>query len=135
MKKLHTVILLIIFTGIATVFASVVINLQVQSQGDNASLSWSVSGISLTGQQKFIVLRKTPQTDYLEIGEITASSNNYSYQYNDKAAYKTSDVIYTYKIRLVDNSGYVYGSSSDQGIYLNISGVKKTWGSIKAMFR
>lgn len=138
MKKRYTVILLIIIVCIATIYASVTINLQVQAQGDNANLTWTVQGIPLSSQQEFIVLRGTPQTDYSEIGSpIIASSNTFSYQYTDKAAYKTSDVIYSYKIQLVDvnNPGYVYGSSTPQSIYLNISGVKKTWGSIKAMFR
>lgn len=137
MKKLHTVILLIILACVATVFASVAISLTVQSQGDNANLNWSVSGISLSDQQRFSIQRKTPQTDYQEIASVAASSGSSFYQYTDKAVYKTTDVMYVYRIRLVDvnNPNYVYGSSDEVHISLSISGVKKTWGSIKAMFR
>jgi hypothetical protein len=135
MKKLHTTFLLIILVCIATVFAGVTIELTVYSQGDNASLVWSVSGVTLSDQQRFSIQRKTPQTDYAEIASVTASNSIFSYQYTDKAAFKTSDVIYSYRIRLVDGSGYVYGTSKETNTYLNISGVKKTWGSIKAMFR
>jgi hypothetical protein len=137
MKKLHTVILLIILACVATVFASVAISLTVQSQGDNANLNWSVSGINLSDQQRFSIQRKTPQTDYQEIAAVTASSSSSFYQYTDKAVYKTADVMYVYRIRLVDvnNPNYVYGSSDEVHISLSISGVKKTWGSIKAMFR
>jgi len=137
MKKVHTKILLIILGCIATVMAGVTIELTVYSQGDNANLVWNVSGMTLSSQERFSIQRKTPQTDFTEIASITASNNTLSYQYTDKAAFKTTDVVYTYRIMLVDvnNPNYVYGTSSSTSTYLNISGVKKTWGSIKAMFR
>lgn len=137
MKKRHSGILLIILACIVSVYAGVTISLQVQSQGDNSNLSWQVTGMSLSDQQRFSIQRKTPQTDYQEIGSITASSTNNFYQYTDKAVYKTTDVMFVYRIRLVDvnNPNYVYGSSDEVHISLSISGVKKTWGSIKAMFR
>ena len=117
--------------------AGVTIELTVYSQGDNANLVWNVSGMTLSSQERFSIQRKTPQTDFTEIASITASNNTLSYQYTDKAAFKTTDVVYTYRIMLVDvnNPNYVYGTSSSTSTYLNISGVKKTWGSIKAMFR
>ena len=136
MKKVYTGILLII-AAVVTVYAGVTISLQVQSQGDNANLSWQVSGIPLTDSQRFSIQRKTPQTDYQEVASVNATSNNSFYQFTDKAVYKTTDVMYIYRIRLVDvnNPNYVYGSSDEIHISLSISGVKKTWGSIKAMFR
>jgi hypothetical protein len=137
MKKHFTVFLLIILACVVTIYASVTISLRVQSEGDNASLTWNVNGISLTQQQRFSVLRRTPQTSYQEIASIAISDNTSYYSYTDKAIYKTSDAIYYYKIQLINanNPNYIYGSSIDQSIYLNISGVKQTWGSIKAMFR
>jgi hypothetical protein len=136
MKKLYTGILFII-AAVVAVYAGVAISLQVQSQGDNANLSWQVSGIPLTDSQRFSIQRKTPQTDYQEVASVNATSNNSFYQFTDKAVYKTTDVMYIYRIRLVDvnNPNYVYGSSDEIHISLSISGVKKTWGSIKAMFR
>ena len=137
MKKRFTGILLILLVSFVTVYAIVTIQLQVQSQGDNASLTWTVSGISLTTQQRFSIQRKSINTSYQEIATVATSDNISTYQFTDKAAYKVSDVIYTYKVLLVDvnNSYYVYGSSKDESAYLSISGVKKTLGSIKAMFR
>jgi hypothetical protein len=139
MKKHSTVILLIILSCIATIYASVELSLAVKSNGDSASLSWSVSGVTLSDQQKFSIQRKTPQTDYQELTTIPAYSSTYSYSYTDKTAYKTSDVLYTYRIQLVDASAnfsynYVYGSVTG-GALISTSSVKKTWGSIKAMFR
>ena len=136
MKKVYTGILFII-AAVVTVYAGVTISLQVQSQGDIANLTWQASGISLSDQQRFSIQRKTPQTDYLEIASVPASGSNNFYQYTDKTVYKTTDVMYIYIIRLVDvnNPNFVYGSSDEIRISPNISGVKKTWGSIKAMFR
>lgn len=139
MKKLQTTFLLIILVCIATAFAGVNILLNV-SGGDSAYLSWDVSvDGTLSQQQKFSVQRKTNETDYSEIAKVTASNGIMHYTYVDKTAYKTSDVMYYYRIQLVDANAefpysYVYGSATGSA-HLSISGVKKTWGSIKAMFR
>jgi archaellin len=139
MKKGHTVILLILLAFVATVFADVAINLTVQSQGQNATLSWTVSGPQPSGQAGFFVIRSAPGTSAVTLNNspIAYSSNITSYQYTDNVAYKTTSVLYTYQVELVDvnNFNTVYGSSKQVNAVLNISGVQQTWGSIKAMFR
>ncbi|MGD1005836.1 MAG: hypothetical protein ABR980_01210 [Ignavibacteriaceae bacterium] len=130
MKKGHIVIFLILLVYIATVFAISPITLVM---GNNGALTWTVSGISLSAQESFIIQRKTPQTTFVNIQSIPASSNNYSYQWTDPI-YKTADVFYIYQIQLIDANGNVI-ATSNTGNLNTISGVKQTWGSIKAMFR
>jgi hypothetical protein len=71
--------------------------------------------------------------EYMTLGSVQPKGSNSSYQYVDKSAYKTSDAFYKYRVAIVDNSGYT--SYSKELTVSSPSGVKRTWGSIKAMFR
>jgi hypothetical protein len=71
--------------------------------------------------------------EYTSLGFVQPKGSNSSYQFVDKSAYKTSDAFYKYRIAIVDNSGYA--GYSQEVTVSSLSGVKRTWGSIKAMFR
>ncbi len=71
---------------------------------------------------------------YSDIATLDPHPDNPFYSYTDKSVYKTNDYIFVYRLKIVDNNGQL--SYSDQAsVSLSISGVKRTWGSIKAMFR
>ena len=70
----------------------------------------------------------------MDLGEILPESDKY-YEYVDETAYKSSGTLYYYRIAIVDNSGQTTYSNSVPVLHDNISSVKKTWGSIKALFR
>ncbi|MGA7723163.1 MAG: hypothetical protein WCA84_18495 [Ignavibacteriaceae bacterium] len=130
MKKGQTVILLILSVFIATVLATGTITL---NAGSNGNLSWSVTqDVPLSSQDNFIIQRQTTTTPFKNVGSVPAQSNVYSYQWTDPI-YKTADVFYIYQVQLIDASGNVLATSKSYGS--DISGVKQTWGSIKAMFR
>ena len=84
--------------------------------------------------QNFIIERKSYQTSYIEVATIPPKGDNSFYSYLDESAYKTEGLIFTYRIKIVDNNGS-NSYSSEYVVPLNISGVKRTWGSIKEMFR
>lgn len=78
--------------------------------------------------------RKTPQTSFVEIAKLQPEGDNSVYHYDDEAAYKTADVFFTYRLKIID------GSPNPSYIDANVSSgtsdvTKRTWGSIKAMFR
>jgi len=56
------------------------------------------------------------------------------YSYTDRTAYKTSDNVYVYRLRIVESGGTA-SFSQDVPVTHSVSSVKRTWGSIKAMFR
>ncbi|HUX61345.1 MAG TPA: hypothetical protein VMV32_08535 [Ignavibacteriaceae bacterium] len=128
---LNSIILLLVLA--ATVFAGAyVYNFSVSNQGDNIQIEWS------TGQESnlkdFVIQRKTIQSpNYTDIATIQPKGNNSEYSYIDRAAYKTNDVFYLYRLKIEDNDGST--SYLEQSISHSISAVKRTWGSIKAMFR
>ena len=102
------------------------------SEGENVRLEWKTS--EEVNLQNFIIERKTPQNPYIEIATIDPQGNNSFYSYLDESAYKTEDLVFIYRLKILDNDGTV-SYSSEVTVSHNVSGVKRTWGSIKAMFR
>ena len=123
----------ILLALVSVTFAGAFLNyFQARSEGDNVKIEWN------TGEESninhFSIERKTPQQSYVEITTLQPKGNNSFYSYVDQSIYKTHDVIFIYRLKIVDNyQAATY--SSEVSVSPNISGVKRTWGSIKAMFR
>jgi hypothetical protein len=126
---------------IATVYAGMaaIYDFNVAQNNDNADLSWTANGE--TSSMQFIVERKTTNTDYVNISTVPVN-NSHSYKYQDRSIYKTTGITYSYQILLVDINSMSTGNpniicSSDEKLLIpnGISGIRSTWGSIKAMFR
>jgi len=111
-------------------------------EADGILIQWT------TGQEDGIrdfAVEKASQLDgqfYQVDGTISPKGGGSTYQYLDQAIYKTStSSVFKYRIR-VDGTDGSTSYSSEDGITVsynfsqNLSGVaKRTWGSIKAMFR
>jgi hypothetical protein len=139
MKKRVTLKVIIFLCLAAVVYAGAnIYNFSVSQDNDNADLSWTANGE--TSSMEFIVERKTSGTDYAKIATVKVN-DTHSYQYQDRTIYKTTGSTYYYKVLLVEinsvNSGNlnIVSSSSEKMLIPHISGIKNTWGSIKAMFR
>jgi hypothetical protein len=104
-----------------------------KSDGGNVKIEWTTGDESNVNH--YSIQRKTPQTSYIEIASVQTKGSNSYYSYEDQSLYKISDVVFTYRLVTVnkDNSTSVY--PNDISVSPNISGIKRTWGSIKAMFR
>jgi len=110
------------------------------SGSDGIILRWTTSQ---ENDIKDFAVEKASQVNgqfYQLDGTITATGAGSIYQFVDKELYKTtSSAIYTYRVRADGNDGSTYYSSTISQPYdfsSGLSGVaKRTWGSIKAMFR
>ena len=132
MKK-GIIILFSILVVAAAIYAGATLDyFQGHSEGENVHLEWKTS--IEKDLQNFIIERKTPQSSYIEIATIEPKGNNSFYSYLDESAYKTEDLIFKYQLKIVDTDGST-SFSAEVSISHNVSGVKRTWGSIKAMFR
>jgi hypothetical protein len=105
---------------------------QARTDGDNIKLEWKTG--DETNVNHYSIERKTPQQTYVEIATIQPKGSNSFYTYIDQSIYKTHDVLFVYMLKIVDNNQTV-SYSNEVSVSPNISGVKRTWGSIKAMFR
>jgi len=131
-KKLFQILLVlsIIGTSLAGAF---IFDFTGRVEGDNVKLEWKSGEES--NLKNFVIERKTQQSSYVDLTTITPKGNNSVYSYVDEAIYKSSDYIFTYRLRIVDNDQKI-SHSNEINVYPRISGVaKRTWGSIKALFR
>lgn len=68
---------------------------------------------------------------FIELTELPAQGSGSSYEYIDNSVFRASDNYYQYRITAV-------GSGSDPWLVIvsySTNSVRRTWGSIKAMFR
>lgn len=132
MKYLSVKIILILAFISVAYGGAALFNFGVTSEGETVKVEWQTGTESDINH--FSILRSTPQTSLVEIATIQPKGNNSSYEYIDQSVYKTNSSIFIYKLKIVDNDNTTT-YSADRSASPNISGVKRTWGSIKAMFR
>ncbi len=106
-----------------------------QSNGSNVSIRWST--VDETGVDGFQVLRRNGLTgDFTVISSsiIAPKGNNSAYEFTDNDVFKTSSGLFQYKVRILNGQ-----SPAPETEIVTVSHVssaaKRTWGSIKAMFR
>jgi hypothetical protein len=122
------------FALISTAFAGAFLDyFNVRSEGDNVVVEWKTSQEE-TNLDKFVVERKSPRGVFIELATVDPKGSNSFYKYTDKGAYKINDLLFVYRLKIVDTDNTVT-YSYERSISLSVSGVKRTWGSIKAMFR
>ena len=105
-----------------------------QSNGTDVTIRWNTSDES--GVVRFDVLRR-PGTagDFTIVGSVEQlKGNNSSYEFVDKSAFKTTGGLYQYKIRIINGQAPAPETEIVNVAHLT-SAAKRTWGSIKAMFR
>lgn len=131
--KFRYYLYIIIFLAIATVYAGTFLEyFHGRSEGDDVRLEWKTR--EEVNLQHFRIERKTPQNSFVEISTVQPKGNNSYYTYLDQSAYKTTDMIFIYRLKIIDTNGQT-SYSNEVTVSHNVSGVKRTWGSIKAMFR
>ena len=130
MKVSYTLLVLLFATAI---FAGTFLEyFQGRSEGEDVRLEWKTR--EEVDLQHFKVERKTPQSSFVEIATIQPKGSNSYYTYLDQSAYKPGDLLFVYRLKIVDSNGQI-SYSNEVSISHSVSGVKRTWGSIKAMFR
>ncbi len=107
--------------------------MQARSDGSNVTIQWGTTDES--GIKEFVIERRSGSVgDFITIAVVAKKGSNSFYEYIDKSAFKTTGSIYQYRIKSVTGSG---GAEYSNVVTIshNVSGVKRTWGSLKAMFR
>jgi hypothetical protein len=105
-----------------------------KSEQDAILLEWK-TGVE-DNLSRFDIERSASEpNNFIHIGTVSAIGNNSYYYFRDEVALSSAPApIYYYRLKLVDNNGgYVYSNTIT--VTHIISGVRSTWGSIKAIFR
>lgn len=136
-KYLHFSIgLLAVFTLSAIVFAAVTLQyFTAKNNSEGILVEWKT--VDESGTVKFDLERSVSTPDnFLSLNTKNATGNNsyYSYQDNSVEARNSSAIIYYYRLKCSDAAGgYTY--TNHITVSHTVSGIRSTWGSIKAIFR
>jgi hypothetical protein len=105
-----------------------------QINGSDVTIRWNTTDES--GVVRFDVLRRSGTTgEFTIVGSVDQlKGNNSSYEFVDNSAFKTTGGLYQYKIRIIN--GQIPAPETEIVPVAHLTNTfKKTWGSIKAMFR
>lgn len=136
-KYLHFSIgLLAVFTFSAIVFAAVSLQyFTAKNNSEGILVEWKT--VDESGTTKFELERSVNTPDnFLSLHTNSATGNNsyYSYQDNSVEGRNSSSTIYYYRLKCIDGAGnYTY--TNHITVSHTVSGIRSTWGSIKAIFR
>jgi hypothetical protein len=131
--KIKTIILLLILSAGIILPGVFLLKFTVRSLNGNVILDWQCS--SETNLKNYVVQRRTFNGSYSDIATVQPRSDM-NYEFTDQTAYKNEDQVYYYQIEIIDNDGSVSKSQEIQVLHNNgVTGIKRTWGSIKALFR
>ncbi|MCP5063707.1 MAG: hypothetical protein GY936_14765 [Ignavibacteriae bacterium] len=134
MNKFKLLILIAVLLNFTILFGSAFVQFfDADSNGDNIILTWQTSDEQ--NVQQFEILRGPDKDNLTSIATIASQGNNSSYTYIDKNAYKTNSSFYAYGLVVVDYDGSKTDPLTIGVKHDGVSGIKNTWGSIKALFR
>ena len=98
-------------------------------------LEWQTS--AEVDLKEFTIYRAPLYGTFSAIATIPAKGYASYYSYTDENTYKetASGTVFTYKLMMTDNNGNWAWYSTEVKVSPRVSDIKRTWGSIKAMFR
>ena len=106
------------------------------SDGNNVTIRWVTE--NETNVIGFEVLRSTSYAGgFVTIAYVDPKGSSV-YEFVDNSAFMRTTTIYYYRIKVKYSNGESYFPALNEApitVYHNVSGVRRTWGSIKAMFR
>ncbi|NOY06882.1 MAG: hypothetical protein GXO82_09680 [Chlorobi bacterium] len=106
-----------------------------RSDGENITLEWKTH--QEDNVSAFDIERKAGVNgQFIMLARIEPRGSNSHYTYIDKSAFKSAESLYIYRLKILDTDPSAPPSYSQEvHVSHSVSSVKRTWGSIKAMFR
>ncbi|HOV98749.1 MAG TPA: hypothetical protein PK595_04145 [Bacteroidota bacterium] len=133
MKKVGFIGITILLFSVILIAGQVIVEGPTASNaGDNIIIRWKTGDES--GVSEFQIWRSGGQGSFMQVGTVSPKGNNSSYEFEDRSVFKTESSVYNYRIAVVFNDNTRSLSSTITVSHLS-STARRTWGSIKAMFR
>lgn len=130
-------IVLLVATAVISLFAGAVISRFEAEPGLNkVTLRWTTAVES--NLKGFEIERGLDGKSFQFLAFVEAAGNSSSsrdYLYEDRTVFKSLGNVYYYRLKLVDLNGSFSYYDKVVSVAPQISSVRHTWGSIKAMFR
>lgn len=106
---------------------------QARSEGGSVIIEWKTT--TEENVEKFVLERKSVNGSFFPIATISPKGSNSYYSYTDESVYKPNGELFVYQVKVIDYNNPVPTYTRQVSVNHNVSSVKRTWGSIKAMFR
>jgi hypothetical protein len=134
MVRVTSTIAFLLVLMIGTALASVVFSrFEARTEGNDIVVSWEASVES--DVREYVLERRTVfDAQFVEMARIAAHGPNVAYTYRDERVFKTSSEQVFYRLRMIDPSGGLIGVTDVIAVDYTPTAVRRTWGSIKAMF-
>ena len=133
MRSLRITIFSLLFIASVLYAGAIIQSFEAQSNGDNIVLSWQSADEQNVSHYEIL---RGPSRDHVSsLTSIPAKGSNSEYTFTDENAYKTSDAFYAYALVIVDRDGSKSEPMFKFVYHDRVSSFKRTWGSIKAIFR
>jgi len=84
---------------------------------------------------RFVIYRSSDDKTFNEIGSISAKGVGVQYKFVDENVIFKGSETFFYKVSAVDSRDSMIEETESLIVNPNISGIFRTWGAIKAMFR
>lgn len=133
---LKLLFLIIVFSQSNLKAGVTISDFRAESEVNQVILNWTARAES--DVKTYEILRSTDGNNFEKVGIVTPFNNGQEenkYKYFDRSVFKTTGRTYYYRLKIVDSNGQatIYGETVS--ISPQISSVRHTWGSLKAMFR
>jgi hypothetical protein len=127
-----TIIILLILYSLA--FANFIFQEYSATPSSNSVLiEWETK--SEAGVFKFIILRSTDDQNFIEIGSVNAEKAGTQYSFTDDNVLFKDTQTFFYKLNAVRSDNSSIEESQSLIVHPNISGIYRTWGAIKELFK
>ena len=134
MQKLNFIPIIIALFAFELFASATLLMFNARSEGYNIILSWQTA--QENGLMEFIIQRRTIDGSFFDISRVKARGDNSFYSYVDEDVFSKENNLFVYRLKMINydpNIPPVY--SEEVTVSHNVSSVKRTWGSIKALFR
>jgi hypothetical protein len=134
--KFTTSIILVLFFVVSLAFANFIfLEYSATPSTNSVLIEWVTR--SESGVARFVILRSPNDQDpnFREIGTVESegAGNNYSFT-DDNVLFKDNQTFF-YKLEAVRSNGSLIESTQSLIVHPNISGIYRTWGAIKELFK
>lgn len=128
-----TIILLFVFL-VGTALANVIFSrFEARTEGNAIVVTWEASVES--DVREYVLERLTVfDAEFVEMARLSAHGPNSPYVYKDERVFKMQAEQVTYRLRMIGTNGSFLGVSDPISVDYTPTAVRRTWGSIKAMF-
>jgi hypothetical protein len=127
-------IFLILLLFVSLAFANFIfLEYSANPSNNSVLIEWITK--SESGVFKFTVLRSIDDQNFIEIGTVTAEKAGYNYTFTDNNVLFKDSQTFFYKLKAVRSDDSMIEETQSLIVNPNISGIYRTWGAIKELFK